>query len=146
MVENGHFVSPSLKKFGNHWYIAFGSFLQSIDAHGASLNYLDVVRALNKLRTQPAFAWGQHITAAVNKNIYSFVRKAEGHPGYLVALNVGENQSSDDYTSAVENLVSDKAEVAFASFDHSEFAVGTEVKMDNVLLRPGNVVIFKLEK
>jgi len=118
--------------------------VKSVDAHGASLNYLDVVRDLVKLRDEPAFSWGQIYTVTVNTNIFSFIRKAEGHPGFLVAINVGQNESSDDYSKAVENLVTKEAEVVFASFSHPEFAVGTKVTMDNVLLQPGNVVIFKM--
>lgn len=120
--------------------------VKSVDAHGASLNYLDVVRDLIKLREQPSFLWGQIFTTTVNANIFSYVRKAEGHPAYLVAMNVGAKESSDDYVNSVKDLVTAKGEVVFSSFDHSEFENGQEVGLDNVLLRPGNVVVFKLLK
>lgn len=121
--------------------------VKSIDAHGADLNYLDVVREVNKLREDPAFAWGTLNMTVVNDNILSYVRKAEGHPGYLVAMNLGATESSDDYTSVGAGRVpaSAKGTVVMASFKHEDFAVGNEVEMNNVLLREGNVVIFKLE-
>lgn len=89
--------------------------------------------------------WGQFFDAELNDNIFAFVRKAEGHPSYLVAINFGKQPSSDDYTKAVKNLIPEEGEVVFNSynFDHEELAVGKTVKLTNILLNPGEAVIFK---
>jgi len=115
------------------------------EAVGSTHKFTKVYAELTKLRKEPSMLWGQFFDAVLNDNIFSYVRKAEGHPSFLVAINFGIKPSSDDYTSAVKNLVPKEAEVVFNSynFEHDELAVGEKVKMDNILLKPGEAVIFK---
>jgi hypothetical protein len=118
---------------------------QTEEAVGSTHKFTKVYAELTKLRKEPSMLWGQFLDAELNDNIFAFVRKAEGHPSFLIAINFGTQPSSDDYTKAVKNLVPAEAEVVFNSynFEHDELALGNSVKMNNILLKPGEAVIFK---
>lgn len=119
--------------------------VKSQQAHGAGMTKLEVFQSLTLLRQEPSFQWGELHYSVINDDIFSFVRQAKGFPGFLVAINFGIKSSTVDFRGAKvpsEGVVA----ATTANFDPSfaqDFKVGTEVPLGNLVLRPGEGVIFK---
>ena len=67
--------------------------MQSQLAHGSGMSNLKVFSKLVSLRKEPSVQWGK-FRASMSKNVYYYVKKAEGHPSILVALNLGPMSST----------------------------------------------------
>ncbi|XP_074655238.1 amino acid transporter heavy chain SLC3A1-like [Tubulanus polymorphus] len=119
--------------------------VKSEQASGSSIDFIDIFKQLTKLREKPSLMWGKFVPARVTADILSYVRQAEGHPGYLVAINFGKDSSTNDYTTAVSNLLPQEGITVFNSmnFDHDDFKIGQKIDLSNVLLNPGEAVIFE---
>jgi hypothetical protein len=53
-----------------------------------------------KLRRLPSFQWGKLEILLVNEHIFSFTRKSDDHPVYLVAMNISDQ---DQITNLMVN-------------------------------------------
>ena len=114
-------------------------------AHGGGITTLEVYQEASALREEPSFSWGSYKEAVANDNMYSFVRSADGFDGYLVAINFGKAETTTDFHSAHKKIIPQKGVVVAnsANFDNADFKKGTEVTLDNILLKPGEAVVFK---
>lgn len=120
-------------------------------AHGSGVSALSVFAGVSKLREEPSFQWGEFY-AAKSGNIYYYVRQAERFDGYLVAINLGPNPSTVDFTADAPvggrlPLPSSGEVVAttgnFAGAGRSDaFKLGTAVEMSGVYLEPGEGIIL----
>ena len=97
------------------------------------------------LREEPSFSWGSYKEAVVDENIFSFVRSADGFPGFLVAINFGINSAVVDFHGPHKNMIPDKGTVVGSTdnFKHGDFEKNQVVHLHNILLKPGEGVVFK---
>ena len=102
-------------------------------------------REASALREEPSFSWGSYKQAVANDNIFSFVRSADGFEGYLVAINFGKNVAVTDFHAAHKTTIPAKGIIVAhtANFGHADFKKDLEVALDNILLNPGEGVVFK---
>jgi len=120
--------------------------VKSEQAAGADIGILDVYEKFQDLKKQPSLSWGVFNRAVVDTNIFSFTRQAEGHPGFLIILNVGRKPSTDDYTKVPEGTkVPEEAEVVMNTMNmkSEDFKIGTKVKLSAILLGPGEGIVLK---
>ena len=77
--------------------------------------------------------------------MFSFVRKAEGFPGFLVAINFGAKSQFANFHTLKPKLVPEEGEIVGNTNKESlaEFPVGTKVTLDKIILKPGEGVVFK---
>ena len=125
------------------------NFFQVELAHGAGVTSLEVYQEASGLREEPSFSWGSYKEAVVNENIFSFVRSADGFPGFLVAINFGTGSAVVDFHGAHKNMIPDKGTIVAntANFGHharsSDFEKNQVVTLSNIFLKPGEGVVFK---
>lgn len=125
--------------------LSFISYLiyLSIKFLKGSKSLVKIYKDLSTLRQKPSFAWGKVKTASSNI-IISFIRQAEGFEGYLVAVNTGiipENINFNEKHSIQKKGVID---YFYSPEDQSNFIVGEEIDLSNVLLNPGQLLVAKL--
>ena len=106
---------------------------------------------LVKLRKEPSIQWGAfHHTKT--RNIYYFVRQAEGFPGILVAINFGTQPSTVNFKEGpiADKISSDSGEVLASTYNfHGEgrsstFVDGTVINLGSVVyLKPGEGIVLQ---
>ena len=77
--------------------------------------------------------------------MFSFVRQAEGFPGFLVAINFGKAEQYANFYSHKKDVLAKKG-VIVANTDKeklTDFKLKEEVSLDGILLKPGEGVVFK---
>ena len=85
---------------------------------------------LNELRSNFSFQWGSFDLSVTNENIFSFVRKAEGFHGYLVAINFGTKAHTVRFHDYPGSLVPEKVKVVFHSMRQGhEFKPGAQLNL-----------------
>lgn len=123
-------------------------------AHGAGLTNLEVFKNLTVLRKEPSFQWGRYEDGALsNKNIYAFVRQAEGFDGFLVAINfspigIALSDPVADFHAARPDIVPLEGTIAATTGNiphdrSSAYAIGTQARLDRFYIMPGEGVIIR---
>ena len=107
---------------------------------------LQVYKKVATLRKENAFKNAQLEYSVVNENVLSYVRKDE-ETTYLVALNLGDEASVDDYA---HNLSEDAPTTGVVVVDSGgvseDIESGKFVDLRNIKLESGDGLIIKLEK
>ncbi|XP_062617581.1 amino acid transporter heavy chain SLC3A1-like [Saccostrea cucullata] len=73
--------------------------VESEKAVGDEYTTLKVMGRLSKLRENESFQWGV-MNVFRDKDLIMFTRKAEGFPGYLVAMNLGSKRVTESFHGA----------------------------------------------
>ena len=90
-------------------------------------------------------------TVIANNNIYSFIRYINRQPAYLIAINFGQEASSDNYRNyrgkfpPPGKFVPERGSVVLNSqnFKHAEYDVGKMVGFDKITLEPGQGLVLQ---
>lgn len=82
--------------------------------------------------------------SVVNKNLLSFFREAEGFPGFLVAINFGKEKVVMTFTRENGEMPETGEVVAHSSGTGPEYSGTHQLKGHSVLLKAGDVVVYKL--
>ncbi|GAB1600023.1 neutral and basic amino acid transport protein rBAT-like [Argonauta hians] len=134
---------------GTPWLLTFyDNTVAAQTAHNNRDPYpsLKAFSDLNLLRSNASFLWGEFLSSYSNKNIISFVRRAEGFPGYLVVVNLGKHKHTIHFSSYVTDVDLSKAEIVFHSLPKQhKFQVGVTInlKAAPVSLHQYEAVVFK---
>ncbi|CAH1784273.1 unnamed protein product [Owenia fusiformis] len=113
---------------------------------GAGRSHMEVFTDLTRLRQEPSFQWGKFAYALVNDEIISYARQAEGFPGFLTVMNLGDKPATFQLKRHLPAGVPVDAEVATRSemFDNSDFNHGHTVKFtESMHIEPGQGIVFK---
>jgi len=114
---------------------------------GTDQKQLDVFTKVMKLRQEPSIIWGRIFESKMDSHIYSYLRQAEGFPGFLVAANIGTAPSLIDFMKPSIRLpAAGKVVLTTQNFRHNEFATETKLRLDKVYLRPGEGVVIRLDE
>jgi hypothetical protein len=124
--------------------------LQAQVAHGSGITQLEVFKSLAAIQESPSLQWGVLEDVYVTSDIYSYVRQAEGFPGFLVAINFGSNPTTVNFHAASPKLVptSGKMVTSTENFETpsrmADYKPGSEVTLEAIYLEPneGIVVTF----
>ena len=107
---------------------------------------VQLYKELSCLRNEPSLSWGDVKFNQTDHQIVSFVREATGFEGFLVAANTGKEAQTVDFD--IKHKIPSVAKLVF--FHSPEdlvlsggFAVGQEMNVANVLLRPGQLLVAK---
>ncbi|KAH9509944.1 Maltase 1 [Bulinus truncatus] len=106
-------------------------------------SHLNLYKEYASLRQLDAFKYGNiNVNMVTNDNVLSFLRYF-GSERYLVAINFGQNESTDDYSVRLVNsdsgvVVSDTGSVDAA------IAKGANVNLRQLKLKPGDGVVVKV--
>lgn len=112
------------------------------------MSSLEVFSQLSLLRQEPSFQWGVLEYAAVDDNILSYVRQAEGFKGYLVGINFGDKPATVNFHAANPKFVPEDGVIAThtANFDlatrSEDYGLGNVADLSAVYLKPMEGVIF----
>lgn len=101
---------------------------------------------LNLLRSNFSFQWGKFVPSFTNKNIISFLRMAKGFPSFLVVVNLGPHKHTIHFSSFIEDVSLDRAEVVYHSLpEQPKFKVGVTVNLNTapVTLHQHEAIVFK---
>jgi len=112
---------------------------------------LQLYRQLAELRRIQSFSRGGFQYALVNKNIFSFVRYFEWEPAHLVALNLGDSPSSDDYREYKTELPPSGVHAPYRGYvvantgemRDPNLKITGVVSFENITLYPGEGVIIR---
>lgn len=113
-------------------------------------SHLSVFRALGEMRQQKSILYGE-TTFRTDGEVFAFTRVRKGNPGYLVAVNFGQEEATADLSGM--RFMSESGTVHVRSFNKDEpeavaeedgEEVGKYVSFDAVPLRPleGLVITF----
>lgn len=139
---------------GNPWLqVALDYKLRNVQAqvaHGSGITQLEVFKSLAAIQESPSLQWGVLEDVYVTSDIYSYVRQAEGFPGFLVAINFGSNPTTVNFHAASPKLVptSGKMVTSTENFETpsrmADYKPGSEVTLEAIYLEPneGIVVTF----
>ncbi len=114
----------------------------------SGLSTIQVYRKAAKLRKEPSFQNAKLQFCVVHDNILSYVRHTPGHAAYLVALNMGNEPSTDDYSMAIPSGFTTSAEVVLTSAKLKEIdiVIGKTISIDKITLYPTEALVFKLKE
>ncbi|XP_014780453.1 neutral and basic amino acid transport protein rBAT [Octopus bimaculoides] len=104
---------------------------------------------LNLLRSNFSFQWGKFVRSFTNKNIISFLRMAKGFPSFLVVVNLGSHKHTIHFSSFIEDVSLDNAEVVYHSIpEQPKFKVGMTINLNTapVSLHKHEAIVFKFAK
>lgn len=124
--------------------------VQSQMALGSGMSHLRVFNKIASLRSDPSIAWGDMHLSQVN-DILVYVRKAQGHPCIIVALNLGEKYATVLLKKGeiADKIVASRVKVLSSTYnfknDQSElFSDGAEINLSEaILLEPGQGLVLK---
>ncbi|ELT95719.1 hypothetical protein CAPTEDRAFT_162322 [Capitella teleta] len=108
---------------------------------------LQLFHRLSRLRKEVSFQYGRLQYAIINANIFSFMRFAKDSAPYLVSMNFGSVESTDDYS--VASGVAIGKVVAHARPNQSDkynpkIREGMKVGLEKLTLQPGEGVVVVL--
>jgi glycosidase len=120
-------------------------------AHGSHDSLVRFYKKLIKLRAEPSFSWGELTTTTTgDENVISYVREAKGFDGYLVIANTDKDKAHFvDYK--LKHDLPEKALVEYyysvgAGGQANDFKVGETLRIENILLKPGELLILKFNR
>ena len=98
-----------------------------------------------QLRKEASFQNSQILYGVVNNNILSYIRHTDGHPAYLVAVNLGREPSTDSYIDKVRQF-SDRGIIVLSRVNSDDnLREGELLSLEGaVTLHPGEGVIVRL--
>lgn len=117
-------------------------------ATGAGKTLSRLYKTMSDLRKEPSFQWGQIEFPKKEDNLILFTREAEGFDSYIIAANTGKETKNIDFKHFFD-LKNEKGNVSyFYSLENNnhEFAVDSEIILDNVLLKFGELLVVKFTK
>ena len=119
--------------------------VQRNDPTGFSI--LQVYKKASNLRREPSFQNANIHFSVISKSILSYIRHMPGCPAYLVAVNLGFNSSTDDYTSSLPTGIKSNGEIVLTSckLKDETLSIGQEVNVDKITLLVGEGIVIKLE-
>jgi len=113
-------------------------------AKGHDASHLLAFKSFAGLRKANAFAYGTQKVYSAANGLFSFSRIADGHPGYFVAVNLGDRPiTAPGLDYAVEEGISE----IVATTSGTDFEIGTKLELaqhQHLLLQPGVGVVLKL--
>jgi len=115
-------------------------------ALGNDRSVLRTFNTTNSLRSKPAFAYGKmKLIVDTNDLLFSFIRHAEGHPPFYVAINFGDADTTIPVGIPKEHPTSAKV-VATTSNIHPSVVVGNKIDFlsEDILLKPGEGIVLQL--
>lgn len=147
-ADTAGFTSAAKAKFPVNADIATNNVKFQL-AHGRDESHLKAFKEIAALRSGNSFAYGklQHV-ASDDAGLLTFVRNAEGHPAFYIAVNLGSQPTIvPGKNLGTEIKLPSVASVVFATPGaHGDFKAGTEIDLttQHLLLQPGDGVIIKL--
>ncbi len=129
-------------------YIVYIFYYQAQKDDSSGLSIIQVYRKAAKLRKEPSFQNAKLQFCVVHDNILSYVRHTPGHAAYLVALNLGNEPSTDDYTTTICSGLKMSGEVVLVSGDlqYNSLHIGKTVNLKTICLYPAEAVIVQLDE
>lgn len=110
---------------------------------------LGVYKILAKLRRNPAFQKGSMTFCVHNKNIFSFVRRFQNEPAYLVAIHFGDEVASNDYWTELIGILGPAltdGKIVFSTSKDDQLTKGTTLNkksLKNLSIKPAEVLIVQ---
>ena len=128
-------------------------FLQVQARDPSGFSTLQIYKKLAVLRKLATFATGGLDYAVVNKNIFSFFRfsSVSHHPAYLVAINVGDEVSVDNYREYPGDFPPKKVFVPYRGYvvhntgsgESSGLSPTSVIHFEKITLYPGEGVVIR---
>jgi hypothetical protein len=110
-------------------------------------SHLNIYKELAKLRDKPSFQWGNFKYALITDDLFSFLRKAEGHETFLVAMNMGKKTINVDFSEL--EFIKNEAKIVYfiASPDDPDdilkkYPIYSTISTSNIELRRRNCLIL----
>lgn len=113
---------------------------QTESAVGNDFSTLKVYKELAKLREKESFQWGQ-MNVFRDGNLLMYTRKAEGFPGFLVAINLGKEPVTESFHEATG--IPTKVKVIFHT--HSEDNTAFDLSVNSYFLPSYHAVVLEYE-
>lgn len=101
---------------------------------------LQFYKRLTRLRKRQAFITGTYKVAVVTDNVFSYTRETPDEK-YLIAINIGTQQETTDFTSSAERAT---ATVVATTPALQRLASNTNVTLSDVTLEPGDGVLLQI--
>ena len=103
------------------------------------------------VRQESSFLWGDFQYLLVTKQIFSFTRRAEGHTGYLVAMNLSDRDQTLNFHYS--KSIPDKAKLVYffgkdkheTSELHTKYQLNQTMSTKRVELKAKNCFIFSFD-
>ena len=125
--------------------------VKSSSATGAGNTLTRIYKTMSDLRKEPSFQWGTIVfnnnTDEEAKNLVAFKREAERFEIYLIAANYDTKAKIIDFKKMF-NIDAELGKVVYFSStekDNHEFKVGNELKLDNILLKQGELLVVSFK-
>ena len=119
--------------------------VKRFSATGAGHTLPRIYKSMADLRKNPSFQWGK-ITFDEKEPLITFARQAEGFESFLVVANLENEAKIVDFEKML-NISTETGKVAyFYSVEESkshEFKVDSEIKLDNIFLKHGELLVVK---
>lgn len=122
-------------------------FEEAIGNDNSILSTFLVMAKLRQDSKSASFMYGDMILAGANENLFSFVRKARGHPAFYIAINFGKAPTAiPEGLSTMPKVPEVGTVVVTTANAHPDFKVGKTIEMskEHILLKPGQGVVLKL--
>ncbi|XP_048735129.1 neutral and basic amino acid transport protein rBAT-like [Ostrea edulis] len=114
--------------------------VETESAVGNDFSTLKVYKELAKLREKESFQWGQ-MNVFRDGNLLMYTRKAEGFPGFLVAINLGKEPVTESFHEATG--IPTKVKVIFHT--HSEDNTAFDLSVNSYFLPSYHAVVLEYE-
>ncbi|KAK3765353.1 hypothetical protein RRG08_065109 [Elysia crispata] len=106
-------------------------------------SHLNLLKEFVALRTRDAFKYGDiDLNCVLNENVLAFLRTF-GSERYLVAINFGQENSTDDHSASPVNQ-STGTVAAITGAVSEDLGKGHQVNLNNLTLKPGDGVVIQL--
>ena len=105
---------------------------------------IQIYRQLARLRKEESFRRGTMQYVVITENIFSFVRHYGDYQPYMVAMNFGNVDSTNDHAVIIGETIYKKGKLELAS-SNVDLRLGSEVKLLSLNLAPGEGLVIKLE-
>lgn len=119
-------------------------------ALGHDSSSLLAFKSFVELRSNNSFVYGEMEGFSGSNGLVSFVRKAEGHPSFLIAVNLGEHDVIAPASASRPKDGTKAVVVVTTPGAHEGFKVGTKLDFENdkpnLLLKPGVGVVIKMPR
>lgn len=110
---------------------------QTENAIGEDFTTLKVYKKLQILRQKESFQWGK-MTVSRDGDLLMYTRKAQGFPGYLVAINFGSIKHTKSFSKATG--YSKKIKLIFHSHKKENII---DINMNDYTLDSGHAIVLE---
>lgn len=109
---------------------------------------MNIYKELARLRREPSFQRGNFKYALITNELFSFMRKAENNPTYLVAINLANQAievdlSQSKYVSQVAQVVMFIPSTSDPDSAYDSYPINKYISTSSVALNPRNCLIIK---